>query len=77
MAGKPNTKHFATMVAKHGSPEAVREWYQEQGAKGGKNSRNGGFGSKKVGSDGLTGQERAGKAGSIGGKISKRGSKSE
>lgn len=43
------------------------KFYQEIGAKGGKKSRNGGFGSQKVGADGLTGKERAAIAGKKGG----------
>lgn len=49
------------------------DYYRKIGAIGGKNSRNGGFGSEKVGADGLTGKERAIIAGSTGGTISKRG----
>lgn len=48
-------------------------YYREIGAIGGRNSRNGGFGSDKVGEDGLTGKERAVIAGSTGGRLSKRG----
>lgn len=47
-------------------------YYQYIGAKGGKKGRTGGFASKKVGVDGLTGIERARISGSVGGKISKR-----
>lgn len=47
-------------------------FYQIIGAKGGKNSNNGGFGSSLVGYDGLNGRERAKVVGAIGGKISKR-----
>jgi hypothetical protein len=42
------------------------------GAMGGSRSRNGGFASKKVGRDGLTGRERAREYGAIGGRISRR-----
>lgn len=48
-------------------------WYGKIGAIGGRNSNNGGFASEKVGKDGLTGAQRAKIAGSIGGKISRRG----
>ena len=48
---------------------------QEIGAAGGRNSNNGGFASKKVGSDGLTGAERAVRVGAVGGRISRRGKK--
>lgn len=58
--------------------ETVKELYGEDyyriiGSKGGKRSRNGGFGSEKVGDDGLTGKERASIVGSTGGRLSKRG----
>jgi hypothetical protein len=49
------------------------DFYQRVGKMGGAKSRTGGFGSKKVGADGLTGQERAKKAGRLGGHTSKRG----
>lgn len=50
-----------------------KNFYVNIGRKGGTNGHNGGFASEKVGRDGLTGSERAKKAGSIGGKNSKRG----
>ena len=50
-----------------------KDYYREIGRKGGHNGTTGGFASDKVGKDGLTGWERAVKAGSKGGKISKRG----
>lgn len=49
------------------------DFYREIGRKGGRNGHNGGFGSKNVGKDGLTGIERARKCGVIGGLKSKRG----
>ena len=49
------------------------DFYARIGAKGGRNSVNGGFASNTVGKDGLTGPERAKIAGAKGGKISKRG----
>ena len=58
-----------TMQERYGG---VTEKMQEIGSIGGRNSNNGGFASKKVGSDGLTGQQRAKKVGSIGGAISRR-----
>ena len=64
MAGKPNTKWLETMVAKHGSREAVREWQQAIGAKGGRNGNTGGFAANP---------ELARIAGAKGGKISRRG----
>lgn len=57
-----------TMQERYGG---VTEKMQEIGAIGGRNSNNGGFASKKVGSDGLTGQQRAKKAGKKGGSVSK------
>ena len=47
MSGKPNDKWLKTMVKKMGSREAVKEWQQVIGAKGGRNSRHGGFASQK------------------------------
>ena len=49
------------------------DYYKKIGKLGGMKSRNCGFGSSKVGHDGLSGKERARTAGSKGGKISKRG----
>ena len=71
MSGRPNKKMFETMVKKHGSEEAERDWFRSIGGKGGKRSRGGGFASSKIGKDGLTGQERAKLAGSKGGKTSR------
>lgn len=71
MSGKSNTKWLETMIKKHGSYEAVQELQRELGRRGGKLSRNGGFASNTVGSDGLTGKERAKVAGVIGGQRSR------
>lgn len=49
------------------------DFYARIGSLGGKSSRGGGFASEKIGSDGLTGAERAREAGRKGGLISKRG----
>ena len=49
------------------------DYYARIGAIGGKKSREGGFRSEKVGSDGLTGRERARIAGAKGGVKSRRG----
>ncbi len=49
------------------------DFYTRIGRKGGKNGNTGGFASDKVGSDGLTGKQRALIAGAKGGKISRRG----
>lgn len=72
----PNTKEGGkkaqqTLLQKLGSAEAVREYYKNIGAMGGKKSRGGGFASNKVGADGLTGAERARLAGSKGGKATR------
>lgn len=57
----------ATMKAKYGS-----DYYQQIGAKGGKNGRTGGFAAVEAGVDGLTGRERARMFGAVGGRISRR-----
>lgn len=51
------------------------DYYAKIGAIGGANSTTGGFASELVGKDGLTGPERARKAGTKAGQISKRGLK--
>lgn len=62
-------KTAATVRALYGD-----DFYQNIGRRGGSRSTpNGGFGSTKVGKDGLTGRERARRAGRIGGLKSKRG----
>lgn len=43
MAGKPNSAWMETMIAKHGSREAVKEHMQSIGAVGGKRGSTGGF----------------------------------
>jgi len=48
MAGKANTSWMTTMVKKHGSRKAVKEWMQTIGATGGKNSNDGGFASYQL-----------------------------
>lgn len=50
-----------------------KDFYREIGAKGGRGSCDGGFASKKIGSDGLNGYQRARIAGQKGGRISRRG----
>lgn len=57
-----------TNLAKYG-----RNFYQEIGARGGRNGHTGGFASETVGKDGLTGRQRASMVGTIGGRKSKRG----
>lgn len=60
-------KAAATNKAKYGD-----SFYSRIGANGGQNGRTGGFASDKVGADGLTGRQRAQKAGQQGGRISRR-----
>lgn len=60
-------KAAARNKAKHGA-----DFYAKIGAKGGKKGNTGGFASDKKGADGLTGRERARKAGSVGGRLSRR-----
>ena len=48
------------------------DFYARIGAMGGKKGRTGGFASKKVGADGLTGPQRAKLAGEDGGRKSRR-----
>lgn len=43
MSGKPNEKMFETMVKKHGSEEAARNWFRTIGGRGGKIGKTGGF----------------------------------
>lgn len=66
VAGGLKTKK--TILERHGS-----DWYKKIGKIGGRNGHSGGFASTVVGKDGLTGQERASRAGRIGGLKSKRG----
>lgn len=83
----PAQKRVDTMVRKYGknwrvmlgkkSADTIKkrygeDYYAQVGAIGGKGSSNGGFGSKKVGKDGLTGKERSVVAGVKGGRISRR-----
>lgn len=65
-------KWKATMEAKYGGADGVRKRLSEMGRKGGKASNTGGFASLVVGSDGLTGHQRAKIAGKKGGTISRR-----
>lgn len=51
-----------------------KDFYARIGQMGGKIGRTGGFASKVVGADGLTGRQRASTAGAIGGRKSRRGS---
>lgn len=67
------TKEGGKKTAQTNKERYGKDYYKKMGQKGGRNSRNGGFASKKVGKDGLTGAERAKKVGAIGGSISRRG----
>lgn len=59
---KAKAKHLA----------ADPNFYAKIGAKGGSNGSTGGFGSEKIGRDGLTGGQRARVAGAKGGQKSRR-----
>lgn len=61
-------KTAATNKAKYGE-----NYYALLGHLGGRVSKTGGFGSDKVGVDGLTGKQRAMVAGIVGGRKSRRG----
>lgn len=65
-------KTATTNIARHG-----KDFYSKIGKKGGASSNTGGFASDVVGKDGLTGRERASRAGRIGGLKSKRNRKKE
>lgn len=60
-------------AAKTNKERHGEDFFVRIGRRGGKNGTTGGFGSDKVGKDGLTGAERARIAGRKGGKKSKRG----
>lgn len=60
-------KAATTNIARHG-----KDFYSKIGKKGGASGNTGGFASDVVGKDGLTGRERASKAGRLGGLKSKR-----
>lgn len=68
----PGTLEGGRKAAKTNQRLYGGDFYARIGSKGGKNSRTGGFASDVVGSDGLTGRERARVAGAIGGKLSSR-----
>jgi general stress protein YciG len=53
------------------------EFYARIGAMGGRKGRTGGFASDKIGDDGMTGRQRAAKAGARGGRISRRTKKAQ
>jgi len=60
-----------TLLKKFGSKEAVHKYYQSIGRMGGKKSKGTGFALDEVGSDGLTGRQRARIAGKKGGSVSR------
>lgn len=66
------TKAGAAKTAKTNIEKYGKDFYKNIGAKGGKASTTGGFGSDKVGADGLTGKQRARIAGAKGGRTSTR-----
>lgn len=74
MAGtaKGGQQAAATNKKKYGP-----EFYARIGAMGGQKGRTGGFASNAKGKDGLTGRERAARAGALGGRISRRTKKSD
>ena len=65
-------KTAQTNIARHG-----KDFYSKIGKKGGASGNTGGFASDVIGKDGLTGRERASRAGRIGGLKSKRNRKKE
>lgn len=65
-------KTAQTNLARHG-----KDFYSKIGKKGGASGNTGGFASDVIGKDGLTGRERASRAGRIGGLKSKRNRKKE
>lgn len=69
MAGTLDGGRKAAATNKQNDPE----FYSRIGKLGGKKGRTGGFGSDKVGRDGLTGKERAQVVGAHGGRKSRRG----
>lgn len=65
-------KTAQTNLARYG-----KDFYSKIGKKGGASGNTGGFASDVIGKDGLTGRERASRAGRIGGLKSKRNRKKE
>lgn len=61
------------LAAKTNRRRHGKNFYSVIGQKGGRKGRTGGFASPKVGSDGLTGPQRARLAGARGGQKSRRG----
>lgn len=69
----PGTKAGGAKAAETNKRIHGSDFYAKIGRKGGRNGVSGGFASKSVGKDGLTGAERARIAGRKGGSISRRG----
>lgn len=69
MAG---TKAGGQKAAKTNIEKYGKDFYRENGRKGGRNGHLGGFASEVIGRDGLTGWQRAKIAGRKGGTISRR-----
>ena len=69
----PGTKIGGQKAAITNKKKHGEDFYKNIGRKGGRNGHTGGFASDVVGTDGLTGKERAKLAGAKGGKKSKRG----
>lgn len=72
MAG---TREGGQKAAKSNKERYGDDFYKRIGKQGGHEGNTGGFGSDKVGVDGLTGRERASKAGYKGGLVTKEGFK--
>ena len=73
MAG---TKMGGAKAASTNKNKYGKDFYARIGSMGGKLGRTGGFASNVVGADGLTGRQRAARAGAAGGRISRRTTKS-
>lgn len=65
--------HAGGIKARNSNLAHDPDFYRNIGRIGGANGNTGGFASDKIGTDGLTGRERAKIVGAKGGRISKRG----
>ena len=68
----PGTKAGGIKARDKNIKQYGADFYNRIGRIGGRNSKNGGFASDKVGADGLTGRQRARIAGQKGGRVSTR-----
>jgi hypothetical protein len=68
----PGTTAGGAKCAKTNKEKYGEDYYKRIGQLGGRQGRTGGFASGKIGEDGLTGKQRAVKAGAKGGSISRR-----